>query len=311
MNEASGGEDPEELALLPVPRGGRKRADEWALVLASQNIPVRILRSGGGWMLEVPRSERSRAEASLAAYTRESREAARARRDEEQADEEFIPRGPLWAGLPVAIILLAIFAYGGDRADGGLLFARGSARAHLIITGEWWRCVTALFLHSNFSHVLSNCFAGLFFIGAVCRILGLGVGMALVLAAGALGNGLNAILQPSTHNSVGASPAVFGSIGLLAGLSVVRRHRSELRRKQSWVPIGAGLALLAMLGTAGERVDLWAHFFGFAVGVGLGIGVVLRRKEAPSASVQWFFGTTAVLTILLSWVAAGALGSWR
>jgi rhomboid protease GluP len=310
MNEASGGEDLEELALLPVPRGGRKRADEWALVLASQAISVRVLLSERGWMLEVPRTERSRAEASLAAYTRESREAARARRVEEQASAEFIPRGPLWAGLPVAITLLAIFAYGGDRADGGLLFARGSARAHLIIAGEWWRCITALFLHSNFSHVLSNCFAGLFFIGAVCRILGLGLGIFMVLAAGALGNGLNALLQPPMHNSVGASTAVFGSIGLLVGLSVVRRYRSRLRRKHSWVPIGAGLALLGMLGTAGERVDLWAHFFGFAAGVALGIGMVLGRKEAPSsAGVQWLLGTAAVLAILLSWVAAGALGS--
>jgi rhomboid protease GluP len=309
MNEASGAPDAEELALLAVPRGGRKRADEWALVLASQAIPVRVLHSERGWMLEVPRAERSRAEASLAAYTRESREAARARRAEEQTGEEFVPLGPLWAGLPVAITLLAIFAYSGDRADGGLLFARGSARANLILAGEWWRCITALCLHSDFSHVLSNCFAGLFFIGAVCRILGLGLGILLVLAAGALGNGLNAMLQPPMHNSVGASTAVFGSIGLLVGLSVVRRHRSRLRRKHSWVPIGAGLALLGMLGTAGERVDLWAHFFGFAAGVALGIGVVLRRKEAPTAGVQWLLGTAAVLAILLSWVAAGALGS--
>ncbi len=301
MNEVSGAPDAEDLALLAVPRGGRKRADEWALVLASQSIPVRVLHAERGWVLEVRRADLSRAEASLAAYTRESREAARARRDEEQAGEEFIPHGPLWAGVPVAIVLLAIFAYGGDPANREWLFTRGSARAHLILEGEWWRCVTALCLHSNFSHVLSNCFAGLFFIGAVCRILGLGLGILLVLAAGTLGNGLNAMLQSPMHNSVGASTAVFGSIGLLVGLSVVRRHRSKLRRKHSWVPIGAGLALLAMLGTAGERVDLWAHFFGFAAGVALGIGVVLGRKEAPPAGVQWLLGTAAVLAILLSW----------
>ncbi len=291
----------EDRMLLPPPGGGRKRADEWALVLASQDIPVRVLRTRNGWVLEICLADRERAEASLTAYTRERSEVEHARREAAQKERGFSPQGPLWAGVPVAAVLLAIFVYSGDRADGHLLFSQGSARAQLILEGEWWRCVTALCLHSNFAHVLSNCFAGLFFIGAVCRILGLGVGIFAVLASGALGNALNAMLQSPTHNSVGASTAIFGSVGLLAGLATARRHRRGLGPKHRWVPIGAGLALLAMLGTAGERVDLWAHFFGFAVGAVLGIGVALRSEEPVPVGAQRLLGAAAVVLLVLCW----------
>jgi membrane associated rhomboid family serine protease len=67
------------------------------------------------------------------------------------------------------------------------------------------------------------------------------------------------------------------------------------------VPIGAGLAILAMLGTAGERVDLWAHLFGLLVGGALGIPVGFALPRPPKPLVQWIVGGTTLLAVLYCW----------
>jgi len=295
---------PGQRTLLPIPTGGRARADEWALVLTSQNIPVRVLHTPSGWALELASEDFSAAEATLASYERERKETQLAHAAARRAKEYFTPRGPRWAGVPIGLALLTIFAYTEDRADGDRLFAQGSALGEGILAGEWWRCVTALCLHANLEHVLSNALAIAFFMGLVCRLLGFGFGFALILASGALGNALNAVAQSPDHNTVGASTAIFGAIGLLSGLAVIRRYHSDLHGWRAWIPIGAGLALLAMLGTGGEHVDLEAHFFGLLAGVGLGALVALRLKKAPSTPVQWIFGSAAVVMILVCWTLA-------
>jgi len=295
---------PGQRALLPVPTGGRARADDWALVLTSQSIPVRVLHTPSGWALELDAGDLPSAETTLTSYERERGEAQLAHVAAKQERESFAPRGPRWAGVPIGFALLATFAYSGDRAAGHPLFAQGSALGSRILEGEWWRCVTALCLHANLEHVLSNVLALVFFMGLVCRMLGLGFGFALILTTGALGNAVNAIVQPPNHNSVGASTAIFGAIGLLSGLAVVRQYRSDLHVRRAWVPIGAGLALLAMLGTGGEHVDLEAHFFGLLFGIILGAAVALRLKQAPPPPVQWMFGSAAFAMILLCWTLA-------
>src|SRR5438034_425376 len=61
--------------------------------------------------------------------------------------------------------------------------------------------------------------------------------------------------------SIGASTAVFGALGALAAFP---QHR-----RRAWVPLGAGLALLAFLGTS-KRADLAGHLCGFVAGLLLG-----------------------------------------
>jgi rhomboid protease GluP len=57
-------------------------------------------------------------------------------------------------------------------------------------------------------------------IGAACDQLGPGVGLWLVLLAGTAGNALTAVAYGTQHNSVGASTAMFGAIGILAATRI-------------------------------------------------------------------------------------------
>jgi membrane associated rhomboid family serine protease len=273
----------------------RKHADEWALVLISDGLSPKVRRELESFVLSVPLDEAERAADVISAYERENRERA------SKPQREIPAKSDAVAGLTVSAALLLFFFLTGPRNPAVIWFERGSADAEQILTGELWRTVTALTLHADLGHVLANALFGALFLSAVCGSLGAGVGCALALLSGAGGNLLNAIFHGSQHASVGASTAVFGAVGLLSGLAVARRWRHQSRGRPWWVPIGAGLALLAMLGTTGERVDLWAHLFGLLVGGALGIPAGFAMPHPPKTAVQWLCGSIAFAMLFYCW----------
>jgi membrane associated rhomboid family serine protease len=291
---------------LPVPGGTRRRAEEWALVLASQGISSRVLPGDAGYRLEVDPADRARARAALTAYERENAP----RPGEPVATDTPEPVGePGLAGVWVALVLLGCHALATRAAFHEAAYARGVADAHAILAGEWWRTITALFLHADLAHVAGNALFGVYFVSAVTRSLGPGLGLATVLAAGALGNALNAVGHPGGHASLGASTAVFGAIGILAGRALARRNRSGLRGARLLLPVGAGLGLLGMLGTSGARVDLFAHIYGLLAGGLLGVVTQLvlhHRRPGPWAQAAWGAGVLGVLAGAFTLAARGA-----
>ena len=137
----------------------------------------------------------------------------------------------------MGLLLIGFFAITGARAGHSAWFEHGSADAQRMMAGEWWRAVTALTLHADAPHLLGNAVASALVMTAVCQRLGPGVGMWLLLLAGAGGNALTAIAHGSDHVSVGASTAIFGAIGILAGVRIVapmaRRRTRESRGSSS------------------------------------------------------------------------------
>ncbi|MFQ5846653.1 MAG: rhomboid family intramembrane serine protease [Candidatus Methylomirabilales bacterium] len=283
-----------EIPLRVAPE--RALAEEWALVLIAEGLTPRVRAAQEGYVLGVPAEEVERAGAALTAYEHENP-------IEPQEGEEPAGAGHLWTGLGVAGVLLAFFFVTGPWDPGVYWFERGSADAERILLGEIWRIVTALTLHADLGHAVANAIAGAVVLGAVCRLLGSGLGSALVLFAGAGGNLVNAFVHGSLHVSVGASTAVFGAVGVLVGLGVVRRRRRARHGRRAWVPIAAGLALLAMLGM-GKRADLWAHLFGLLVGGGLGLVVALAVPRRPGPRVQWALGSAAFAVLICCWALA-------
>ncbi len=124
-----------------------------------------------------------------------------------------------------------------------------------------------------------------------------------MLLAGAGGNLANAVLHGSSYLSVGASTAVFAAVGALGGLGMLKRRRSG-RHKRSWMPIAAALALLAMLGSGGERVDIWAHLLGLLFGGFIGIAIGLINPHAPKPWFQWLCGSATLGLLAYSWILA-------
>ncbi len=149
--------------------------------------------------------------------------------------------------------------------------------------GEWWRPATALFLHGDVGHLVSNLVAGVFVFSAVLGALGARAGW-LWLALSAIGGNLAsaAMHYPGAYHSVGASTAIFAGLGLLTGRALPLARGPDRRRRWTGLlaPLGAGLTLLALYGSGGERVDLGAHLCGFACGLLAG-SVHRWRMNAP------------------------------
>jgi membrane associated rhomboid family serine protease len=187
-------------------------------------------------------------------------------------------------------------------------FTVGSADAEKIANGQWWRAVTALTLHADVAHLAGNLAIGGAIVILLCREVGAGLAWSLILGSGILGNLMNASLHSSGHISVGASTAVFGAVGILAATSVVR-HRHQLQRR--WpLPVAAGLALLAVLGTAGEHTDLGAHLFGFLWGIVLGAVAehLVGRFGRPGPALNVLLAAAGAVGVVFSWWLAVTAG---
>jgi len=286
----------------------RERARIWALVLDARAVPCRLEKPfPDRWELHVPVEQLEKACHEISLY--------------EEKNLGWPP--PLPPPRPMVentlttlsvLVLLATFHNivrldlilpGGIRPD---WLEAGSAQSARILSGEWWRTITSLTLHRDVTHLLGNISIGGVFVFLLCRELGSGLAWTLILAAGSFGNLVNAWVQPAGHNSVGASTAVFGTVGILAALSMVR-YRHHLQKRWG-LPVAAALALLTLLGTEGKNTDLGAHFFGFVCGVLLGLlteQIILRRGH-PGAVLNALLAISASLVVLLAWLAAVAAG---
>ena len=283
------------------------RAFLFALVLDARAIPCRIEPHGSAWQLLVPPGAYPTALQELRLFVAENR----------HWPPPELPSRPVventLATLSV-LILLATF-HNLTRLDIPLYdhpapdwIELGSAQAHLIKYGEWWRLITSLTLHADGRHLLGNLAIGGFFVVALGRELGSGLAWCLLLAAGGLGNLINAYAQLPTHRSVGASTAVFAAVGILAALNLVRQRASRQRRWR--LPVAAALALLALLGTEGKNTDLGAHLFGFVCGVGLGLATewLVGRYGRPGPGLNALLALAGVATVGAAWWAALSFG---
>ena len=278
----------------------RDRADEWAVVLAAGSIPHRLRLRLDGWALIVAADDAEAAREALDAYDREN-----------SADTGDIGtnvvapvRGAAAVGVAVGLLLIGFFAVTGTRASRSVWFERGSASAERIVAGEWWRTVTALTLHADAPHVVGNAAATVLLVGAVSQQLGAGVGLWLVLLAGAGGNALTAVAHGAHHNSVGASTAMFGAVGILAATRVVSRGRRP-RARQLWMVIAASLALLALLGSSPDA-DLLAHLFGLLLGGAVGLVTALALPRPLRAPTQWMLAGAVLAFVVGAWMRAVA-----
>jgi len=270
----------------------RRRAEEWELVLVSAGFAGRIAQSPDGWQIVVAAGDAELAAVVLDAFDRENAAPA-------QPPAEPPEWGRTLAGVVMGSGLVGAYIVTGPAALQGPWYRRGSASASAIMEGELWRTVTALTLHVDHVHLVGNTLALGVFGAAVCRILGPGVGASLILLGGAGGNLANAVLHRYGHSTVGASTAVFAAVGILSGLAAGRGWAW----RRAWMALGAGLALLAVLGT-GERADLGAHLFGFAAGAGLGAASVTAVPRPPGRAVQWTLAVSVAAVVAGCWAIA-------
>jgi len=102
------------------------------------------------------------------------------------------------------------------------------------------------------------------------RYLGNGLAWAGILITAALANLTNVLLHwDHAFNSLGASTAVFGALGLVTGFPIgsYLQTGNKINRRQWVIPLAGGIMLLAWLGSGNYPTDVAGHLWSFLYGV--------------------------------------------
>ena len=130
---------------------------------------------------------------------------------------------------------------------------------HGVAEGEWWRLITAGFLHAGLMHLLFNCLA-LYTLGTPFEALyGRTRYAILLLISLVAGSYASITFNAENQVSVGASGAIFGLFGAL--LVVGRRLGADTRSTLTLLAINTAIAI------AIPNIDWRAHLGGLAGGV--------------------------------------------
>nr|MBP8257575.1 rhomboid family intramembrane serine protease [Opitutaceae bacterium] len=137
--------------------------------------------------------------------------------------------------------------------------------------GEWWRLVTAMFVHYGIVHLAFNMWALLDAGRVVERLIGRLPFALAYMSSGILSGFSSQLWHQDRTWSAGASGAVFGVYGMLLGFMLKEKASTPsiiLRPVLKSVLFFAGYNLL--YGFIQPRIDNAAHIGGFVSGFGLG-----------------------------------------
>ncbi len=143
----------------------------------------------------------------------------------------------------IAINMIIFLAGELDPALGQRMVLEGAHLPSLVAAGEWWRALSAVFLHGGFTHILFNMWALFIFGPSLEHRFGSVSFAALYLACGLGGSALYQVVGRDVF-AVGASGAIFGLIGALLAASYRQRFTPAGRALFSQVILLLGINLV-------------------------------------------------------------------
>jgi len=168
----------------------------------------------------------------------------------------------------------------------------------IFLLHEWWRLVTAMFLHGGLIHIGFNMMALMQFGPALEELYGSPRYLFLYVVTGMFGFLVSAWLG---NYSLGASGALLGLVGVMLAITSKRggAFMRDLRAR-----LISSVAILFLLGFSGVGIDNYAHGGGLALGFVLGKLFVDRKpmnnKEVRTAyALGWLAGIVVIASFVL------------
>ena len=203
--------------------------------------------------------------------------------------------------LATLVLLAAIFVVEirlGALASKEAIIAMGALARERVAAGEYWRLLTAPWLHGGIEHLIGNGIA-LYILGMVCEAaFGRAQLFVLYVLSGLAGSLVSMLV--SVGPSVGASGAIFGLQG--AAIVLLRRERDRLLVRDRRV--GFVLLIWAIYTIAGGLTDPFIDN-GAHIGGALGGALIASRlhpvvlspmpAERVAAVRRWLWLVVALL----------------
>ena len=183
--------------------------------------------------------------------------------------------------LILALVLVNVVVFGWELATGSLLNSKAAIEAghavgqldpllagalvrERVLAGEWWRLITATFLHGGFDHLVGNMVV-LWIVGMACEhAFGAARTAVIYFGSGVAGTAFSMANGPGP--SVGASGAIFGV--LMAVVVMLYRNQKYffVRDKRIGFVFLAWAGWSLFTGLMAPFVDNYAHLGGMAGG---------------------------------------------
>ena len=178
------------------------------------------------------------------------------------------------------IIIFILLEWNGNSLDAEYMMEMGAVYPEKIQKdGEYWRLITATFMHFGFSHLLNN----MVLLGTAGQILERALGpikyLILYLLAGIGGSTLSYAQMIHSGDyavAAGASGAIFGIVGALLWVVIRNKGHYETLTEKGLI---AMIVLCLYYGISTGGVDNWGHIGGLIGGFLVSILFYNRKKE--------------------------------
>jgi rhomboid protease GluP len=207
-----------------------------------------------------------------------------------------------------ALVFTCMLFDRGALADAQTLIDWGGNFAPRTTNGEWWRLITAMFVHGGVLHLMAT-IAGLVPLGFILeRALGRIAFVTTYLAAGVIAGVVSLWTSPAMGVTIGASGAIFGMYGLLLA-SLVWAIVSPPPAPVPWLMvkrIAAAAVPFFLYNLVADDLGTASELAGLATGL-VG-GLVIARGVGRAKPAVWRAATVMAATVL---IAAGAAAPLR
>src|SRR5215210_1437137 len=224
-------------------------------------------------------------------------------------------------GLNVAVYVAELAQGSGVNGNHGSIYQEGAliangvkvgdqlvglpAIAHFpnligVAHGEWWRLITATFLHYGPFHLLLNMLALYWFGSLLEQRIGAGRFLLLYLVSGLAGSAGALVMDP-TVPTVGASGAIFGILG--AGL--------VLERQRDYVFGGSALGIIVInliFTFSIPNISIGGHIGGLIGGAAATLGL---SRFGRGHAAYGRAGLLGALTVVAVGIAAIGVAYWK
>jgi len=213
------------------------------------------------------------------------------------------------AGAKVTKLLIGVnvAAYAPELAQGGgvygvnsTIYEKGVLWAPFVANGDYWRLVTAAFLHYGPFHLLLN-MLGLYWFGSLLeQRIGSGRFLLIYVVSGLAGSAGALVLDP-LKPTVGASGAIFGILG--AGL--------VLERQRDYVFGGSALGIIVanlVLTFAWPNISIGGHIGGL---IGGAASTLALSRFGRGHAVYGRAGLYGIAGIVAVGIVSIAVAYWK
>lgn len=216
-------------------------------------------------------------------------------KDQVQAEDVFKPKKPIVTSILIILNILIFLVMTFIDKRNIILSMFCTYGPSIIVNGEFYRLVTAAFLHGSIFHLLFNCYS-LYVIGSQIESFMGKTKYLIIYFFSAICGGLLSILLNKGVASIGASGAIFGLLGSILYFGYHYRVYLGTVIKSQIIPL---IVLNLLIGFINSGIDNFAHIGGLIGGVLITSAVGVKYKSSKSEIINGIILSVIFVTFMI------------